>query len=123
MDYYQLLFAIGAVVLAIYYYHTSIYSYWKNRGIPGPRPHPVFGNFWDIVSRKYAVATAVKKWYDEFKNEPVFGIYEGTKPLLVINDLELVKDVLIRDFSLFIDRGFAVNEKVFPYNNQVIVHF
>ena len=117
MDYYQFLFAIGAVVLAIYYYLTSTYNYWKNRGIPGPKPGLFLGNFWDIITRKYAAATAVKKWYHEFKNEPVFGIYEGTKPLLVINDLELVKDVLIRDFSLFMDRGLPVYEKVFPYYN------
>ncbi|KAK1122051.1 hypothetical protein K0M31_009896 [Melipona bicolor] len=114
MDYYQLLFAIGAVMLAIYYYHISIYSYWKNRGIIGPKPQPFFGNFWNIVNRKYAIATAVKNWYHEFKHEPVFGIYEGRTPLLVINDLELVKDVLIRDFSLFMDRGFVVNEKIEP---------
>ncbi|CAD1481089.1 unnamed protein product, partial [Heterotrigona itama] len=111
MDYYQLLFAIGAVVLAIYYYQTSIFNYWKNRGIPGPKPGPFLGNFWGIITRKYAAATAVKNWYKEFKHEPVFGIYEGTKPVLVINDLELVKDVLIRDFSSFMDRGFKVYEK------------
>ena len=112
MDCYQLLIAIGAVVLAIYYYHTSIYSYWKNRGIVGPRPHPFFGNFWEIVNRKYAVATAVKNWYHEFKHEPFFGAYEGRKPLLFINDLELIKDVLIKDFSSFTDRGMPVVEKV-----------
>ncbi|XP_043511358.1 probable cytochrome P450 6a14 isoform X2 [Frieseomelitta varia] len=114
MDYYQLFFAIGAVVLAIYYYYTSIYNYWKNRGIPGPIPGPFLGNFWNVITRKYATATLVKNWYNEFKHEPVFGIYEGTKPLLVINDLELVKDVLIRDFSFFMDRGFQVFEKIEP---------
>ncbi|KAK1122052.1 hypothetical protein K0M31_009897 [Melipona bicolor] len=114
MDYYQLLFATGAVVLAIYYYYTSIYNYWTNRGIPGPKLGPFLGNFWGIITRKYAVATAVKNWYHEFKHEPVFGIYEGKTPLLVINDLELVKDVLIRDFSLFTDRGFPLFDKIEP---------
>ena len=117
MDYYQLLFAIGAVVLAIYYYHASIYNYWKNRGIPGPKSGMFLGSFWGIITRKYAVATAVKNWYNEFKHQRVFGIYEGRTPLLVINDLELVKDVLIRDFSIFVDRGFPMFDKVFPYCN------
>ncbi|CAD1478376.1 unnamed protein product, partial [Heterotrigona itama] len=112
MDCYQLLFAIGAIVLAIYYYYTSTHNYWKNRGIPGPKPGPFFGNFWGIITRKYAIATAVKNWYHEFKHEPVFGIYEGRTPVLIINDLELVKDVLVRDFSLFIDRGFTIFDKI-----------
>ncbi|KAK1122061.1 hypothetical protein K0M31_009905 [Melipona bicolor] len=114
MDYYQLLFAISAVVLAIYYYYTSTYNYWKNRDIPGPKPGPFFGNFWGVITRKYATATVVKNWYLEFKHEPVFGIYEGRAPLLVINDLELVKDVLIKDFSLFMNRGLPIFEKIEP---------
>ncbi|KAK1122055.1 hypothetical protein K0M31_009900 [Melipona bicolor] len=90
MDYYQLLFAIGPVVLGIYYFYISNYNYWKNRGIPGPKPGLFLGNFWGVITGKYATATVVKNWYHEFKHEPVFGIYEGRAPLLVINDLELV---------------------------------
>ena len=60
----------------------------------------------DVLTKKRAICTIVKDLYDEFKNESVFGIYEGTTPVLVINDLDAMKDVLIRDFSVFVDRGF-----------------
>lgn len=114
MDYFQLLLGIAVILLAIYYYYTSVYDTWKNRGVPGPKPSMFFGNFVDILLKRRAVATIVKDLYNEYKSEPVFGIYEGTSPILVINDLDLIKDVLIRDFSLFVDRGFKVLEKVFP---------
>ena len=112
MDYYQLLFAVGAIFLAAYYYYVSIYNYWKNRGIPGPKPSMLTGNIMGPLTPKTCLATAVKKWYDEFKSEPFFGVYEGQTPVLVINDFELVRDVFIRDFSVFMDRGTKVFEKV-----------
>lgn len=119
MDCYELLFAISAV-LVICYYYTWTYNYWKTRGIAGPRPHLFFGNFWKIITRNYPLIVALKNWYHEFKHEPVFGVYQGSKPLLVINDLELIKDVLIKDFSSFTNRGIHTNKKVSPHNNYVM---
>ncbi|XP_043597838.1 probable cytochrome P450 6a14 [Bombus pyrosoma] len=121
MDYFQLLFGIAAILLAIYYYYTSVYDTWKNRGVPGPKPSMFVGNFLDILLKRQALATIVRNFYNEYKSEPVFGIYEGTSPVLVINDLDLIKDVLIRDFSLFVDRGFKVLEKIEPLSQHLFL--
>ncbi|XP_068981018.1 uncharacterized protein [Bombus flavifrons] len=121
MDYFQLLLGIAAILLAIYYYYTSVYDTWKNRGVPGPKPSMFFGNFVDLLLKRQAVATIVKNLYNEYRSEPVFGIYEGTSPILVINDLNLIKDVLIRDFSLFVDRGFKVLEKIEPLSQHLFL--
>ncbi|XP_017757756.1 PREDICTED: probable cytochrome P450 6a14 isoform X2 [Eufriesea mexicana] len=114
MEYFQIACGIAAVVLAIYYYYKSIYNTWKSRGIPGPKPTFLLGNFVNIVIRKQSMSDKVREWYDEFKHEPVFGIFQGTSPALVINDLDMVKDVLIRDFSSFVNRGFRTFPKVEP---------
>ncbi|XP_050488656.1 uncharacterized protein LOC126872590 [Bombus huntii] len=121
MDYFQLLLGIAAILLAIYFYYSSVYDTWKNRGVPGPKPSIFVGNFVDILLKRQAVATIVKNLYNEYKSEPVFGIYEGTSPILVINDLDLIKDVLIRDFSLFVDRGFKVLEKIEPLSQHLFL--
>ncbi|XP_033314758.1 uncharacterized protein LOC117213489 [Bombus bifarius] len=121
MDYFQLLLGIAAILLAIYFYYSSVYDTWKNRGVPGPKPSIFVGNFVDLLLKRQAVATIVKNLYNEYKSEPVFGIYEGTSPILVINDLDLIKDVLIRDFSLFVDRGFKVLEKIEPLSQHLFL--
>ena len=41
------------------------------------------------------------KWAQQYG--PVFGIYEKTKPALVITDAELVKEIMIKKFDLFSD--------------------
>lgn len=115
MDYFQILCALGVVILTIYYYYSSIYSFWKNRGISGPKPTIFFGNFINSAIRKLSISETIKNWYDEYKHESVFGIFEGMTPILIINDLDMIKDVLIRDFSLFVDRGFQIFPKVFQF--------
>ncbi|XP_017757760.1 PREDICTED: probable cytochrome P450 6a14 [Eufriesea mexicana] len=114
MDYFQIVCGLVVVVLGIYYYYKSIYDTWKNRGILGPKPTYFVGNFLNILIKKESVSDSVKTWYDEFKHEPVFGIFEGRTPVLVINDLDMVKDVLIRNFSTFVDRGFRIFPKIEP---------
>lgn len=117
MDYFQLVCAIGVVLLAIYYYYTSTFDYWKVRGIPGPQPIVFIGNLKDILLRRVSLADKLREFYEEYKKEPMFGIFEGTTPILVINDLELIKDVLIKDFSLFVNRGFRLFSKVLENYN------
>ncbi|XP_050591728.1 cytochrome P450 6a2-like [Bombus affinis] len=119
MDYFQLVCAIGMVLLAIYYYYTSNFDYWKIRGIPGPQPTVLIGNFKEILLRKTSLGDKLRDMYEEYKKEPMFGIFEGMTPILVINDLELIKDVLIKDFPLFVNRGFRLFKKAEPLGEHL----
>lgn len=121
MDYFQIFCAIAVAILSLYYYYTAKYDYWKRRGIPGPKPVIMLGNFWDIIRQRSSINDKVKEWYHQYKNEPVFGVYEGNTPILVVNDLDMVKDVLIRDFSLFVNRGLRVYPKVEPLSQHLFL--
>lgn len=123
MDYFQLVCAIGMVLLAMYYYYTSTFDYWKIRGIPGPQPTVLIGNLKEILLRKTSLGDKLRDMYEEYKKEPMFGIFEGMTPILVINDLELIKDVLIKDFPLFVNRGFRLFKKVLENYNFTIFCF
>ncbi|XP_078037567.1 putative cytochrome P450 6a14 [Augochlora pura] len=112
VDYFQILCGVLVLLLALYYYLTSSYNFWKKLGVPGPRPSLMFGNLNSTTLAQLSMSDTVKKMYNDYKNESVFGIYEGSAPILVINDLNLIKDVLIRDFSLFASRGVPMYRKV-----------
>lgn len=117
MDYFQLLCGISILLLAIYYHYSSCYNFWKSRNIPGPKPIIFFGNFLDVLLKRESMADWTKRLYDQYKNEPAFGIYIGTSPFLMPNNLDMIKDILIKDFSLFADRGFKI------YDEKVINNF
>lgn len=101
--------------IAFYHYFISAFNFWKNRGIQGPKPEFLFGNIKDIMLSKISTPTFIKNIYDTYTNEAMVGLYMGRNPILFLKDPELIKDVLIRDFSKFADRGFNVHEKVEIY--------
>ncbi|KZC12361.1 putative cytochrome P450 6a14 [Dufourea novaeangliae] len=105
---------VSVILLLLYYYLTSIHNFWKDRGIPGPRPTPIFGNLRAVTFREISMADLVRQMYNEYKHVPVFGIFAGNSPILIINDMDMIKDVLIRDFSLFSDRGVPIFPEVEP---------
>ena len=42
--------------------------------------------------------------YEQFKSEKVVGLFNFSQPYLVIQDVDLVKQVMVKDFEYFSDR-------------------
>ncbi|KAJ8688568.1 hypothetical protein QAD02_024363 [Eretmocerus hayati] len=117
---FEILCGIFALFVALYYYFSSPLSYWMTRGIPGPEPVPLYGNLKPMMFGQMSVGDFVKQQYDQYKDQPVFGIYASRTPILIINDPELIKEVLIRSFSSFASRGIRIFEKVEPLSANLV---
>lgn len=114
-----MLFLIGVILLLIYFWFKKKYSYWADRGVPSiPGKFP-FGNIGDL-GRKIHTSDLFKKMYDEHKGKgPGVGIYFITSPTFLITEPDLVKEVLVKNFDSFHDRGIFFNEKVDPLNENI----
>nr|QTW43654.1 CYP3025A2-6 [Eurytemora affinis] len=105
-----MLFEIGLLVLTIllyiYYEVTKQYGFFKDLGVPFLKPSFPFGSengkkmFLGKISLQATDVEAVK----EFPKEKVFGYFLLGQPIFVINNEELAKKVLIKDFEYFTDR-------------------
>lgn len=76
------------------------HSLWKNRGIETPTPRLLFfGNLLDLFwgDRKQLD----RRWREEFGK--VYGLYYGTQPHLVVGDPEIVQQICIKDFEVFVN--------------------
>ena len=66
-----------------------------------------------------SIGDRMHSFYKKYKNEPVFGLFIRTQRVLAINDPDLIKTVLIKDFSKFSNRGLAVNEVAEPLSQHL----
>ncbi|GAU92845.1 hypothetical protein RvY_04873 [Ramazzottius varieornatus] len=92
------------VLLAGYFIFDALwkFQYWKKRGISGPRPLPLV----------YFVPH-IAKGIGEFdirnikKYGPLYGYYDGGVQVLVTSDPDMLRSVMVKDFSHFVNRRHA----------------
>lgn len=112
VGHFEIICGVVALLLAFYYYSVSAFGFWRSRGVPGPKPTFFFGNTMEHMLARIPMAQYLKKLYEDYKNEPMVGLYMRRSPVLFLKDPELIKDVMIKDFPIFSDRGLTVHERV-----------
>ncbi|XP_026760052.2 cytochrome P450 6B5-like [Galleria mellonella] len=111
MDIIYIPLVLIALLYSLYYYFTRTFNYWKERGIVGPEPIPLFGNLKNSTFRYENIGETVARIYHEYPNQKLVGIFTMTSPTLLIRDLDIIKHVVIKDFDQFSDRGVELNKK------------
>lgn len=112
--------ALSLLILYVYYSWTSAYTYWKRRNVPYLKPKFPFGNVKDVLLLKKNFQDSWVGLYKEIGDRPFCGIYSVKMPILVVKDPELIKQILIKDFSYFTDHGwFASNPDHEPLLNNI----
>lgn len=106
-------------MILIYFWFLKKFSYWNERGVPSIPGKIPFGSIGEM-GRKVHTSDLFKKMYDEHKGKgPGVGLYFMTQPVFLITEPDLVKEVLVRNFESFYDRGIYHNEKVDPLSNNL----
>lgn len=107
--------SIIAILIGAYIYVKYVaYKYWSSRGIAEAEAVAPFGTLWSILRANKSMGEFFRDLYLQFRKSPVVGMYMLYKPGLVVNDPDLLRVVLTKEFSHFQDRGLYCNEKVDP---------
>lgn len=85
-------------------------SKFQRNGIPGPKPHLIFGNFREYKTKGYVKCH--EEWIKRYG--PVVGYWLGGKPFLLIADTDLLKKIQIKDFHLFASRSLIIESGINP---------
>merc|ERR1711892_218067 len=81
-----------------YFYVNRKWSYWSRRGVVGPPPE--VSGFGHTIKMFNCVNEPVfEKWEAEYGKQ--FGLYLGLNPVLFVADIELVRQINIKQFSKF----------------------
>ncbi|XP_046751467.1 probable cytochrome P450 6a14 [Diprion similis] len=106
--------AIAIICVVYTYFKYVTLRYWKRKNIEYVKPVVPFGNIWPLLSGRSSIGELFRDLYFSKKKSPVFGIYLLHKPALVVNDPNLIRFVLTKEFAHFHDRGVYCNEKIDP---------
>ncbi|CAN7937293.1 unnamed protein product [Ixodes hexagonus] len=75
----------------------------RRHGIPGPPPDLIFGNWEQLREDRLVV---MERWIHKYGK--VFGFYMAEIPYMVVSDVDLVKQCLVKEAGVFRDRSRLV---------------
>ena len=116
----NIILALAALFFGLYLYLTRHFNYWKKLGIPYIKPLPLFGNIKDIILQKGYAGKILEVMYRDHKHEPYVGIFMCDKPALLVNDLDIIKNILVKDAHVFLDHNIETNEGVNPIWSNIM---
>jgi cytochrome P450 family 6 len=111
---FYLISVITAIFIGLYFYVARHFKFWQKLGIPYIKPTPFVGNLKECVLLKTTIGKQLQRIYNEHSDKPYVGIFSFDKPSLLIRDVELVKNILVKDFQNFMNRNFSFDDKVEP---------
>ena len=116
-----LLFIILPLLGALYLFLKKKFSYFEEKGIPHIKPSSWFLGNLTGVGKTIHFVEFIKQVYEESKKkgDVIGGFYSMFTPTLIVNDLELIKQITIKDFNNFQDRGVYVNEEDEPLTGHL----
>jgi cytochrome P450 family 13 len=103
-----LLVTFVCLLVSYFWILKSRYDYFICRNIPGPAPQFFFGHYltlWKLTS----YPNKIQDWTRQYGS--IYGLFEGTRPMYVVSDLDFLQEIFIKQFSLFHSRrtNFLLN--------------
>ncbi|XP_046959649.1 uncharacterized protein LOC124529784 [Vanessa cardui] len=103
-----------ALIAMLALYLNQIYSRFSSYGVKHFTVVPLLGNMLNLALRKTFFAEEMDRLYKLYPKERFVGRYEFTRPVLVLQDLELIKTITVKDFEYFTDHRQFIDEEVEP---------
>lgn len=119
MAFSEFLYIAGAIATLVYLFAKYNYSYWDRKGFKTyPGVSYLFGHLKSVFLQQKNLCNVFQNIYRN-TNEPFIGIYSSIKPILLIRDPDVVRNILVKDFSNFVDRGVYCDEKNDPLSGHL----
>ncbi|XP_055313348.1 probable cytochrome P450 9f2 [Sitodiplosis mosellana] len=110
----EFILTLGIVLIpyAIYKYKTVNKQYFAERNVECKDLSFSLYNIYAMFVGKNDVIQFVQRHYDQFPDEPLYGIYGIMGRQVFIRDPDLCKQIFVKDFVNFEDRKGFINEDV-----------
>ncbi|KAJ6640760.1 putative cytochrome P450 9f2 [Pseudolycoriella hygida] len=103
--------AISLVLYGIYKYITINNDYFQKRGIVHIKPTFLFGTMASFILNRESVYDFSNNIYRKFPRQKVIGLFDMRKPFFCVRDVDVLKQIGVKDFEYFEDHRSFVDEK------------
>lgn len=108
------LLIIGGLCLLGYFALIAPFRHWTNRGVLQLSVGKLWLENLKAIVQLNPVADGLIKLYEMFPDSRYFGTYQVTKPLLLIKDVDLIKEIAVKKFDHFMDHNQLLDEESDP---------
>ncbi|EFN77939.1 Cytochrome P450 9e2, partial [Harpegnathos saltator] len=120
MEYWTILLSIVVLsigILSLHYLYQK-FNYFKRHGVLHIPSLPIFDNNMLLILRRLSFADFLQKLYYFNPDAKYCGFYITTRPMILLRDPEVIRDVCIKSFDVFPNRlGFIdFNDILFSKN-------
>lgn len=114
----ECLIVLVCAIAALHFYIKHLYLYWCSRGVPQITPTFPFGNLGKSIRNELSNNETLDELYRS-TDAPFIGIYSVFSPCLMPRDPELIRNILVKDFQHFADRGVYLDAKNDPLSTHL----
>ncbi|CAG9827798.1 unnamed protein product [Diabrotica balteata] len=105
---------MALVLIVIYHYILKPLTFWREVGVNQEDLYSAFIFSWFFMFQKNTLADNMSLMYNKFPDCRYYGTYQFNIPSLIIKDVDLVKQITIKDFEHFSDHRHMSDEDVDP---------
>ncbi|XP_053607640.1 probable cytochrome P450 9f2 isoform X2 [Plodia interpunctella] len=109
-----IIFIITFIIAYFCYKHKCLHWMYDKKGIKYVPGIPIFGNTYNTVFVKEHFFHDIDVTYRAFPDEKYVGFIEGTDPVILIRDPEIIRNTTVKDFDHFVDHKAFFSEDSEP---------
>ena len=113
----EILLGLASLLVIAYFYCHRQWKYWTKRGIYQIQPSFPFGTLSPFFTKSEAFIDMMIRQGKETGDRPFYGGYFLRSPVLFVKDVDLVKQITVKDFDYFIDRNSSSMKEIFLGGN------
>ncbi|KAJ8675515.1 hypothetical protein QAD02_011301 [Eretmocerus hayati] len=98
----------------LYSYFKKQLNYFKDHGVPYQPGYPLVGNMGPSVFRRKHISEVITDIYNREPEAKYIGAFDFGSPVIMLRDLELIKNITIKNFDDFPDHKGFFDETVDP---------
>ncbi|XP_052750676.1 cytochrome P450 9e2-like isoform X1 [Galleria mellonella] len=109
-----LIFLVTTLLFYILFVYKKTHYFFEKKGLKYLPGIPMFGNMYHSTVGTKHYLEDLDVVYRAFPDEKYVGLIEGTSPIVLIRDPELIKTITVKDFDHFVNHKQFFDKDIDP---------